>query len=245
MIRPLVEGYQQAFPALLEIPSKEHPYGAAFSWSRFGSRAADPSKDSVLKRSAWHAARWMLIVQGTQAPGRVICQVRPPTLYIRLEAYRAASEFSCGRNQAGTRQSDRSHRGGRDCDSGRRRRRCTDMASRRSLLLSLRSVTSSFACSALTSCLTAQYPIRDVRAHLARHARRGVGKRRGSVDTRCDEHVGWSDRQLGLDRLVRRLARHTIDVRLGGPAIAVGPRDDNERRSSALARPASLSVRRA
>ncbi|KAM0792849.1 H(+)-transporting V1 sector ATPase subunit F [Microbotryomycetes sp. NB124-2] len=35
-IRPLVEKYQQAFPALLEIPSKDHPY--------------DPSKDSVLKR---------------------------------------------------------------------------------------------------------------------------------------------------------------------------------------------------
>ncbi|CAO1625525.1 unnamed protein product [Parajaminaea phylloscopi] len=35
-IRPLVDRYQQAFPALLEIPSKEHPY--------------DPSKDSVLKR---------------------------------------------------------------------------------------------------------------------------------------------------------------------------------------------------
>ncbi|GAA6007897.1 hypothetical protein JCM11491_006529 [Sporobolomyces phaffii] len=35
-IRPLVEKYEQAFPALLEIPSKDHPY--------------DPSKDSVLKR---------------------------------------------------------------------------------------------------------------------------------------------------------------------------------------------------
>ncbi|CAO1618141.1 unnamed protein product [Jaminaea pallidilutea] len=35
-IRPLVDRYQQAFPSLLEIPSKEHPY--------------DPSKDSVLKR---------------------------------------------------------------------------------------------------------------------------------------------------------------------------------------------------
>ncbi|KAL5518607.1 VMA7 [Sanghuangporus vaninii] len=35
-IRPTVDRYQQAFPALLEIPSKEHPY--------------DPSKDSVLKR---------------------------------------------------------------------------------------------------------------------------------------------------------------------------------------------------
>jgi len=35
-IRPLVDRYQSAFPALLEIPSKDHPY--------------DPSKDSVLKR---------------------------------------------------------------------------------------------------------------------------------------------------------------------------------------------------
>ncbi|KAG5654047.1 H(+)-transporting V1 sector ATPase subunit F [Sphagnurus paluster] len=37
-IRPTVDKYQQAFPALLEIPSKDHPY------------AQDPSKDSVLKR---------------------------------------------------------------------------------------------------------------------------------------------------------------------------------------------------
>ncbi|WFD39215.1 H(+)-transporting V1 sector ATPase subunit F [Malassezia japonica] len=35
-IRPLVDKYVQAFPALLEIPSKDHPY--------------DPSKDGVLKR---------------------------------------------------------------------------------------------------------------------------------------------------------------------------------------------------
>ncbi|KAF8641024.1 hypothetical protein AX17_000669 [Amanita inopinata Kibby_2008] len=35
-IRPTVDKYQQAFPALLEIPSKDHPY--------------DPSKDSILKR---------------------------------------------------------------------------------------------------------------------------------------------------------------------------------------------------
>jgi len=35
-IRPTVDKYTQAFPALLEIPSKDHPY--------------DPSKDSVLKR---------------------------------------------------------------------------------------------------------------------------------------------------------------------------------------------------
>merc|ERR1712093_157399 len=35
-IRPLLEHYTQAFPAVLEIPSKEHPY--------------DPSKDSVLRR---------------------------------------------------------------------------------------------------------------------------------------------------------------------------------------------------
>ncbi|KAG1787865.1 ATPase, V1 complex, subunit F [Suillus plorans] len=35
-IRPTVDRYQEAFPTLLEIPSKDHPY--------------DPSKDSVLKR---------------------------------------------------------------------------------------------------------------------------------------------------------------------------------------------------
>ncbi|KAN0100850.1 ATPase, V1 complex, subunit F [Tylopilus felleus] len=35
-IRPTVDRYQQAFPTLLEIPSKDHPY--------------DPEKDSVLKR---------------------------------------------------------------------------------------------------------------------------------------------------------------------------------------------------
>ncbi|CAO3682710.1 unnamed protein product [Rhizopus stolonifer] len=35
-IRELVDGHNQAFPAILEIPSKDHPY--------------DPEKDSVLKR---------------------------------------------------------------------------------------------------------------------------------------------------------------------------------------------------
>ncbi|WFD42059.1 H(+)-transporting V1 sector ATPase subunit F [Malassezia psittaci] len=35
-IRPLVDKYTQAFPALLEIPSKDQPY--------------DPQKDGVLKR---------------------------------------------------------------------------------------------------------------------------------------------------------------------------------------------------
>jgi len=35
-IRTIVDKYQQAFPAVLEIPSKDHPY--------------DPAKDSVLKR---------------------------------------------------------------------------------------------------------------------------------------------------------------------------------------------------
>ncbi|KAG4090763.1 ATPase, V1 complex, subunit F [Neocallimastix lanati (nom. inval.)] len=36
MIRQLVDDHDQAFPSVLEIPSKDHPY--------------DPSKDSVLKR---------------------------------------------------------------------------------------------------------------------------------------------------------------------------------------------------
>ncbi|KAI8087104.1 F subunit of V-type ATPase [Thamnidium elegans] len=35
-IRELVDGHSAAFPAILEIPSKDHPY--------------DPEKDSVLKR---------------------------------------------------------------------------------------------------------------------------------------------------------------------------------------------------
>jgi len=35
MIRQLVDDHDQAFPSVLEIPSKDHPY--------------DPSKDSVLK----------------------------------------------------------------------------------------------------------------------------------------------------------------------------------------------------
>ncbi|CAL5221643.1 g3870 [Coccomyxa viridis] len=36
MIRHLIDGYIQPIPAILEIPSKEHPY--------------DPSKDSILTR---------------------------------------------------------------------------------------------------------------------------------------------------------------------------------------------------
>ncbi|KAK5138103.1 H(+)-transporting V1 sector ATPase subunit F [Meristemomyces frigidus] len=35
-IRPKVDGYAEAFPAVLEIPSKDHPY--------------DPERDSVMKR---------------------------------------------------------------------------------------------------------------------------------------------------------------------------------------------------
>ncbi|KAG9545748.1 hypothetical protein KCU97_g21186, partial [Aureobasidium melanogenum] len=35
-IRSRVDSYTQAFPSLLEIPSKDHPY--------------DPEKDSVMKR---------------------------------------------------------------------------------------------------------------------------------------------------------------------------------------------------
>ncbi|KAG0222894.1 H(+)-transporting V1 sector ATPase subunit F [Mortierella sp. GBA43] len=35
-IRPLIDEHDQAFPTVLEIPSKDHPY--------------DPEKDSVLKR---------------------------------------------------------------------------------------------------------------------------------------------------------------------------------------------------
>jgi vacuolar-type H+-ATPase subunit F/Vma7 len=32
-IRPVVEKYEQAFPTLLEIPSKDHPYGSSYSSS--------------------------------------------------------------------------------------------------------------------------------------------------------------------------------------------------------------------
>lgn len=42
-IRPLVDRYVQAFPALLEVPSKDHPYGTS-------QLTTDPSKDSVFKR---------------------------------------------------------------------------------------------------------------------------------------------------------------------------------------------------
>lgn len=74
-IRPLVDRYQQAFPSLLEIPSKEHPYG---KWQGFcedrpmnanASRLTpqcilsttsmtDPSKDSVLKRVQKVSTHW-------------------------------------------------------------------------------------------------------------------------------------------------------------------------------------------
>lgn len=36
LIRPKLESYSKAFPAILEIPSKDHPY--------------DPEKDSILKK---------------------------------------------------------------------------------------------------------------------------------------------------------------------------------------------------
>ncbi|KAK3732302.1 hypothetical protein QZH41_010748 [Actinostola sp. cb2023] len=39
-IRHVLDGYESAIPAVLEIPSKEHPY--------------DPSKDSILRRAKVH-----------------------------------------------------------------------------------------------------------------------------------------------------------------------------------------------
>jgi V-type H+-transporting ATPase subunit F len=42
-IRPIVDKYAQAFPALLEIPSKDHPYGA---W-------AQPGGGCGVLRSCW------------------------------------------------------------------------------------------------------------------------------------------------------------------------------------------------
>lgn len=49
-IRPSVDRYQAAFPALLEIPSKEHPYGGLLAATHALLTRADPLKDSVLKR---------------------------------------------------------------------------------------------------------------------------------------------------------------------------------------------------
>jgi V-type H+-transporting ATPase subunit F len=58
-IRPLLEHYTQAFPAVLEIPSKEHPYGRClhpggelriYVLTASVGVSADPSKDSVLRR---------------------------------------------------------------------------------------------------------------------------------------------------------------------------------------------------
>lgn len=57
-IRPLLEHYTQAFPAVLEIPSKEHPYGRSIHHGgelpmytdKYDIAFADPSKDSVLRR---------------------------------------------------------------------------------------------------------------------------------------------------------------------------------------------------
>lgn len=55
-IRPTVDKYQQAFPTLLEIPSKDHPYGAqptrciaCMTYPQY-LLFTDPSKDSILKR---------------------------------------------------------------------------------------------------------------------------------------------------------------------------------------------------
>ena len=46
-----MDRYQAAFPALLEIPSKEHPYGSLTGLVCVDEvLTADPSKDSVLKR---------------------------------------------------------------------------------------------------------------------------------------------------------------------------------------------------
>lgn len=51
-IRPSVDKYQQAFPALLEIPSKDHPYGTLRLHPKVLvlTIRTDPSKDSILKR---------------------------------------------------------------------------------------------------------------------------------------------------------------------------------------------------
>lgn len=52
-IRPLVDRYTQAFPALLEIPSKDHPYGELAdgrerrSWERAESSWVESSGDCM------------------------------------------------------------------------------------------------------------------------------------------------------------------------------------------------------
>jgi V-type H+-transporting ATPase subunit F len=46
-IRYRVDNYTAAFPTILEIPSKEHPYDKLLF---FALLMVDPEKDSVLKR---------------------------------------------------------------------------------------------------------------------------------------------------------------------------------------------------
>jgi len=41
MIRHVIDRYEEPIPAVLEIPSKDHPY--------------DPSKDSILRRAKVHS----------------------------------------------------------------------------------------------------------------------------------------------------------------------------------------------
>lgn len=56
-IRQLIDGHNQAFPTVLEIPSKDHPYGKSENQTLLHSPTTltllnllDPEKDSVLKR---------------------------------------------------------------------------------------------------------------------------------------------------------------------------------------------------
>lgn len=52
-IRFKVDNFTNAFPAILEIPSKEHPYGEfsiSIRFIQFTNISLDPEKDSVLRR---------------------------------------------------------------------------------------------------------------------------------------------------------------------------------------------------
>lgn len=54
-IRPTVDKYQQAFPALLEIPSKDHPYG---QYTNLNSRIqTDPQNKIHRKTLYWKECR--------------------------------------------------------------------------------------------------------------------------------------------------------------------------------------------
>jgi len=60
-IRPTVDKYQQAFPALLEIPSKDHPYGMFTSSGGMITDCRRPLKGFHIE--ACPEARWRIVYQ--------------------------------------------------------------------------------------------------------------------------------------------------------------------------------------